>query len=117
MDESAASAALAAWIDTSLGKVLSDLARARSLLGDATGRVLTTFQKLREQLAREHTLYRFEDMLTQLLCSIGEKLEVVRSACRAGAAAKLAELDRVVNRDTVTQQSLGAGAVELFDDA
>jgi methyl-accepting chemotaxis protein len=57
---------------------------------------------------------QFEDMLTQLLQSITTKLEVVRSACKPGNAARLAELDARVQRDSVTQQSLTAGTVELF---
>jgi methyl-accepting chemotaxis protein len=57
---------------------------------------------------------QFEDMLTQLLQSITEKLEVVRSACKTGTPENLAELDLRVRRDTVTQNSLGVGSVELF---
>jgi methyl-accepting chemotaxis protein len=57
---------------------------------------------------------QFEDMLTQLLQSISNKLEVVRTACKPGATVRLDELDARVQRDSVTQQSLTAGSVELF---
>lgn len=57
---------------------------------------------------------QFEDMLTQLLQSIIEKLEVVRAACKSGSVDRLAELERHVKRDTVVQQSLATGSVELF---
>jgi methyl-accepting chemotaxis protein len=57
---------------------------------------------------------QFEDMLTQLLQSITHKLEIVRTACKPGTAARLAELEAHVQRDAVTQQSLAAGSVELF---
>jgi hypothetical protein len=57
---------------------------------------------------------QFEDMLTQLLQSITHKLEIVRTACKPGTAARLAELEAHVQRDAVTQQSLVAGSVELF---
>jgi len=57
---------------------------------------------------------QFEDMLTQLLQSITHKLEIVRTACKPGNAARLAELEVHVQRDSVTQQSLTAGSVELF---
>ena len=54
---------------------------------------------------------QFEDMLTQLLQSITDKLEVVRAGCRTG---KLTDLDTRVNRDAVTQHALDVGSVELF---
>jgi methyl-accepting chemotaxis protein len=57
---------------------------------------------------------QFEDMLTQLLQSIADKLEVVRAACQAGTIDDLGELEARVHRDTVSQNSLGAGSVELF---
>jgi methyl-accepting chemotaxis protein len=57
---------------------------------------------------------QFEDMLTQLLQSITHKLEIVRTACKPGNTARLAELEVHVQRDSVTQQSLTAGSVELF---
>jgi methyl-accepting chemotaxis protein len=57
---------------------------------------------------------QFEDMLTQLLQSITDKLETVRTACRTGSSERLTELDVRVQRDTVTQASLAAGSVELF---
>ncbi len=56
---------------------------------------------------------QFEDMLTQLLHAITEKLQVVQTACRTGQFDP-AELDARIHRDAVTQQSLGAGGVELF---
>jgi methyl-accepting chemotaxis protein len=56
---------------------------------------------------------QFEDMLTQLLQSITDKLELVQTACRTGQL-DVAELDARIHRDAVTQHSLGAGGVELF---
>lgn len=49
--------ALASWLDTALAKVIADLARARSLLSESMSRLLTTFTRLREQLAHERALY------------------------------------------------------------
>jgi methyl-accepting chemotaxis protein len=57
---------------------------------------------------------QFEDMLTQLLQSITDKLEVVRTACKAGSVDNLAELDDRVQRDSASQHALGAGSAELF---
>lgn len=57
---------------------------------------------------------QFEDMLTQLLQAIADKLEIVRGACKTGSMAELAELEVMVKRDAVTQQSMIAGSVELF---
>jgi len=57
---------------------------------------------------------QFEDMLTQLLNSIADKLRLVQLACRTGSAEQLAELDVKIHRDSVTQRSLGVGTVELF---
>jgi len=54
---------------------------------------------------------QFEDMLTQLLHAITDKLQVVQTACRTG---KIDELDARIQRDAVSQHSLGAGGVELF---
>jgi methyl-accepting chemotaxis protein len=56
---------------------------------------------------------QFEDMLSQLLQSTIDKLELVRTACRTGGD-NLAELERRVHKDAVTQQSVAAGSVELF---
>jgi len=57
---------------------------------------------------------QFEDMLTQLLQAIAEKVELVREACKTGSAASLEALEVQLHRDAVTQQSLNAGSVELF---
>jgi len=57
---------------------------------------------------------QFEDMLTQLLQEITEKLQVVQGACRSGKVEDLTEHDVRVRHDTVTQHSMGAGSVELF---
>lgn len=57
---------------------------------------------------------QFEDMLTQLLQAIADKIELVREACRTGSADNLQELEVQLHRDAVTQQSLNAGSVELF---
>lgn len=57
---------------------------------------------------------QFEDMLTQLLTAVMDKLEIVRAACKSGMPGDLAELDRKVNRDAVTQRSITSGSVELF---
>jgi methyl-accepting chemotaxis protein len=57
---------------------------------------------------------QFEDMLTQLLQSVTDKLEVVRAACKAGTIDQLGDHEALVHRDTVTQHSLSAGSVELF---
>lgn len=57
---------------------------------------------------------QFEDMLTQLLQSIADKLFAVQTACRTGSAEHLGELEVKLHRDPVTQHSLGVGSVELF---
>ena len=49
--------ALASWLDTALTKVIADVARARTLVGEAMGRLAATFGKLRDQLAGERALY------------------------------------------------------------
>jgi methyl-accepting chemotaxis protein len=57
---------------------------------------------------------QFEDMLTQLLASIADKLHAVQTACRTGSSEHLGELEVKIHRDSVTQHSLGVGSVELF---
>ena len=57
---------------------------------------------------------QFEDMLTQLLHAVSEKLVLVQTACRTGKLDQIDELDARIQRDAVTQHSLGAGGVELF---
>ncbi|MGH2897702.1 MAG: methyl-accepting chemotaxis protein, partial [Solirubrobacteraceae bacterium] len=49
--------ALASWLDSALAKVIADVARARSLVGEAMARLAAAFGKLREQLAAERALY------------------------------------------------------------
>lgn len=60
---------------------------------------------------------QFEDMLTQLLAAVSDKLESIRGACSTVARGKTLDLDgveRVVRRDAVTQSAVEAGGVELF---
>ncbi|HET7506608.1 MAG TPA: methyl-accepting chemotaxis protein [Kofleriaceae bacterium] len=90
-------------------------------LDDAIARLAEKSAGSLEILARVQTeadaalqALQFEDMLTQLLQSITEKLEVVRTACQRGTVDDLDDLDARVQRDSVTQHSLGAGSVELF---
>jgi len=57
---------------------------------------------------------QFEDMLTQLLVSISDKVRLVQQAFRTGSVGELAEFEVKIARDSVTQHSLGVGSVELF---
>lgn len=57
---------------------------------------------------------QFEDMMTQLLQSVITRLETVRAACRTGDTSAIAELNQRLRHDTVSQQSMQAGTVELF---
>jgi methyl-accepting chemotaxis protein len=83
-------------------------------LAAMSARSLDIFARVQAETASALQALQFEDMLTQLLQSISDKLEIVRTACKAGAIDKLAELDRRIHRDVVTQHSLGVGTVELF---
>lgn len=57
---------------------------------------------------------QFEDMMSQLLQSVVARLETVRAALRTGSTTAVAELDKQLRHDTVSQQSMQAGTVELF---
>jgi methyl-accepting chemotaxis protein len=83
-------------------------------LGAISAGSLDTLARIQLETDAALQALQFEDMLTQLLQSIADKITVVRSACRAGTPSKLTELDPGVQRDTVTQRSLQAGTVELF---
>jgi methyl-accepting chemotaxis protein len=83
-------------------------------LAAMSARSLDIFARVQAETASAIQALQFEDMLTQLLQSVSDKLEIVRTACKAGAVDKLAELDRRIHRDVVTQHSLGVGTVELF---
>jgi len=62
--------ALASWIDSALSKVLTDLARARSILSDAMARLFSTFSTLRDQLVQESAM--FERALAEVNGTNGE---------------------------------------------
>lgn len=81
-------------------------------LAEMSGASLEILTRIQVEADAALQALQFEDMLTQLLQSIVGKLEAVRTACRTGAPAELA--DRQVRHDTVTQHSLVAGTVELF---
>ena len=83
-------------------------------LAAMSARSLDIFARVQAETASAIQALQFEDMLTQLLQSITDKLETVRTACRTGSSERLTELDVRVQRDTVTQASLAAGSVELF---
>lgn len=83
-------------------------------LAEMSSRSLAIFARIELETDAAIQALQFEDMLTQLLQSVSDKLEVVRTACKAGSLAKLAELDARIQRDAVTQHSLGVGSVELF---
>jgi methyl-accepting chemotaxis protein len=57
---------------------------------------------------------QFEDVLAQLLTSIADRLELVRTTYLTGDVARIAELERRAPRDAATQPLLGAGSAELF---
>lgn len=61
---------MASWIDAALSKVLTDLARARSILADAMARLFSTFSALRDQLVQESGM--FERALAEVNGSGGE---------------------------------------------
>jgi methyl-accepting chemotaxis protein len=83
-------------------------------LAEMSARSLDIFARVQAETDSAIQALQFEDMLTQLLQSIADKLEIVRTVCKSGAVDKLAELDSRIHRDTVTQHSLGVGTVELF---
>jgi methyl-accepting chemotaxis protein len=83
-------------------------------LAEMSARSLAIFARIQGETDAAIQALQFEDMLTQLLQAVSDKLEIVRSACKGGSTDKLAELDARVNRDAVTQHSLGVGSVELF---
>jgi len=83
-------------------------------LTDMSGRSLELLARIQVEVDAAIQALQFEDMLTQLLQSIADKLELVRAACRTGTVDKLAELDNRPQRDQVSQHSLGVGTVELF---
>jgi methyl-accepting chemotaxis protein len=83
-------------------------------LAEMSARSLEILGRIQAQADAAIQALQFEDMLTQLLQSITDKLEIVRSACRTGTVGRLGELDERVQRDTVTQSSLSTGTVELF---
>jgi len=83
-------------------------------LAEMSGRSLDIFARIQAETDSAIQALQFEDMLTQLLQAITDKLEIVRTACKTGAADKLADLDKRIQRDAVTQHSLGVGTVELF---
>jgi methyl-accepting chemotaxis protein len=76
-------------------------------LAEMSARSLAIFSRVQAETGSALQALQFEDMLTQLLQSISDKLEIVRTACKAGAVDKLAELDSRIHRDAVTQHSLG----------
>jgi methyl-accepting chemotaxis protein len=83
-------------------------------LSEMSGRSLEIFARIGLETDAAIQALQFQDMLTQLLQSIADKLEVVRTACKSGSIEQLDELDRRVHRDTATQHPLGQGGVELF---
>jgi methyl-accepting chemotaxis protein len=83
-------------------------------LSETSARSLEILARIHAEVDAASQALQFEDMLTQLLQSIGDKLELVRAACKTGSFDQLAELEGRVQRDAVSQQSLHAGAVELF---
>jgi len=83
-------------------------------LGEMSSRSLALFARIQLETDAAIQALQFEDMLTQLLQSVSDKLELVRVACKGGSTDKLAELDARVQRDAVSQHSLGVGSVELF---
>ena len=78
-------------------------------LAAMSARSLDSFARVQADTAAALQALQFEDTLTQLLQSVSDKLEIVRTACKAGAVAELAELDRRIHRDAVTQHPLGVG--------
>jgi hypothetical protein len=86
-----------------IGRLATMSANSLAILTRIQGEADTAIQAL-----------QFEDMLTQLLGSISDKLAAVQTACRTGSAELLGELEVKIHRDAVTQHSLGVGTVELF---
>jgi methyl-accepting chemotaxis protein len=83
-------------------------------LADMSASSLAILARIQAEADSAIQALQFEDMLTQLLHAITDKLQVVQTACRTGKVEQLAELDARIQRDAVSQHSLGAGGVELF---
>lgn len=90
-------------LDVTIGRLAEMSASSLAILSRIQAEADTAIQAL-----------QFEDMLTQLLHAVTDKISVVQKACRTGQLGDVAELDAQIHRDAVTQQSLGAGGVELF---
>jgi methyl-accepting chemotaxis protein len=82
-------------------------------LADMSSTSLAILARIQAEADSAIQALQFEDMLTQLLHAITDKLQVVQTACRTGEFDPAA-LDARIQRDAVTQHSLGAGGVELF---
>jgi methyl-accepting chemotaxis protein len=83
-------------------------------LSDMSASSLAILSRIQAEADTAIQALQFEDMLTQLLHAVSDKISVVQNACRTGKLEDVAELDARISRDAVTQQSLGAGGVELF---
>jgi len=91
-----------------------NLDRTIARLAEMSASSLAILARIQAEADTAIQALQFEDMLTQLLHAITDKLQVVQLACRTGTLDQLAELDARIQRDAVTQHSLGAGGVELF---
>jgi methyl-accepting chemotaxis protein len=85
-----------------------------SKLAEMSASSLAILSRIQAEADSAIQALQFEDMLTQLLHAITEKLQLVQTACRTGKIDEIAELDSRIHRDAVTQHSLNAGGVELF---
>ncbi len=84
-------------------------------LSDVSTTSTAALERIQEDVDRAIQALQFEDMLDQLLAAIGRKVSTVRSVCGGlpeGQTIQSALAE--VERDAVTQQSVSAGAVELF---
>jgi|GEM_PF-5587003 len=83
-------------------------------LSDVSAASLSILARIQAEADSAIQALQFEDMLTQLLQAITDKLQLIQTGCRTGKIEQALELEERLRRDAVTQRSLVAGSVELF---
>jgi methyl-accepting chemotaxis protein len=80
-------------------------------LGEVSKTSTLALDEIQREIDAAIQALQFEDMLDQLLGSIGRKLQAIRLACDRNDTGGLL---RDINTDQVTQRDVSAGTVELF---